>query len=103
MKPIELNSDNFQNETENGLTVVDFWASWCAPCRMMAPVIDELADELKDVKFGKVDVDAEEGLAAVFGISAIPTLVFMKNGREAGRLTGARQKPELIETIEALK
>lgn len=103
MKPIELTSANFQTETENGVAVVDFWAAWCGPCRIMGPVIEELAEEVQGVKFGKVDVDAEEGLAAAFGIQAIPTLVFMKNGRETGRLTGARQKPELLEAIEAIK
>ena len=103
MKPMELNSDNFQTETANGIAVVDFWAVLCGHCRIMAPVIQELADEFKGVKFGKVDVDREEGLAAVFGISAIPTLVFFKDGREAARLTGVRRKPQLIETREALK
>lgn len=80
--------------------LVDFWATWCGPCHMLAPIIKELANELDgQVKVGKMDVDQNPSTAARYGIMSIPTLVLFKDGQEATRLTGLRSKSDLLETI----
>ncbi len=99
----ELTSANFAAETARGLTVVDFWASWCGPCRLLSPIVEELAGELTDVNFAKVNVDDEPELANRFGISAIPTLVMLKNGEPAAQSVGLKGKEELRSLIEGLK
>jgi len=101
MKPIELTSANFADETAAGLTVVDFWASWCGPCKMLAPIVEELSGELTDVKFGKVNVDKEQELAAVFQVDAIPTLYFIKDGKAINKMVGLTAKETLKKMIEA--
>ena len=83
--------------------LVDFWAAWCGPCRMLSPVIEELAAEEPAIKFCKVNVDDEPGLAAQFGVSSIPTLIFSKNGALTGRTVGFRPKAELLELIDGIK
>ncbi len=103
MKPMTLTKSNFNTETAKGLTLVDFWASWCGPCRMIAPVIDELAEELTDVKFGKVNVDEEPYLSDAFSIEVIPTLVLMKDGKPVDRVSGVKQKKDLQAMIERKK
>lgn len=81
--------------------VVDFWAAWCGPCRMIAPIIDQLADEYEGkLKVGKVNVDEQGQLAAQYGVMSIPTLVFFKNGEEVERVVGVRPKPELDKIIQ---
>ena len=85
----ELKEADFDSEVANGTTVVDFWAAWCGPCRMLAPVIEELSESMKDMKFAKVDISAERGLAGRFGVMSIPTLVLFKDGEEVDRLIGA--------------
>jgi thioredoxin 1 len=99
----ELTNANFAAETARGLTVVDFWASWCGPCRLLSPIVEELAGELTDVNFAKVNVDDEPELANRFGISAIPTLVMLKNGEPAAQSVGLKGKEELRSLIEGLK
>jgi thioredoxin 1 len=85
------------------ITVVDFWASWCAPCRMMAPIIDELSKEYAGkVVIAKVDVDAYVELATRFGIRSIPAILFFKNGKEIGREVGACSKGTLLDKIETV-
>jgi thioredoxin 1 len=82
--------------------LVDFWAEWCGPCKMIAPVLEELAGEMGDqVKIAKVDVDSEQGLAAKYGISAIPTLLLFKGGQIVDQMRGAKNKRAIRETIEA--
>ena len=75
--------------------LLDFWASWCGPCRMVAPIVDEIADERADVKVGKVNVDEQPELASKFGVMSIPTLVVMKDGKITNQTVGARPKNQI--------
>ena len=98
MSILHLTSDNFDEIKNSSLALVDFWAGWCMPCRMVAPIIEELAAEFEgSVTVAKVDVDSEGALAAQFGITGIPTVVLFKNGVEAKRFVGVQPK----ETYEA--
>ena len=84
-----------------GTVLVDFWASWCGPCRMLSPVIDELSDELKGkVLVGKLNVDDYTRFAVGLGVTSIPTLILFRNGREAGRLIGAQPKQAILDLID---
>ena len=97
---IVLNEDNFDNTVANGLVPVDFWATWCGPCRMLAPTIDAIATEYKDrVVVGKVDVDESEAIARRFGIMSIPTLFLFKDGEVVEKLVGYRLKIELEQLL----
>ena len=82
MPAMNINKNNFQNEVMNAdkPVLLDFWASWCAPCRMVVPIIEEIASEREDIKVGKINVDEQPELTSKFGITSIPTLVVMKNG-----------------------
>ncbi len=82
-----------------GTVLLDFWAGWCGPCRMMAPVVEEIANERPDVFVGKVDVDAESGLAQKFNIYSIPTFIVLKNGEVTAQTAGARPKAALEELL----
>jgi len=101
-KPVELNEKNFNEVMSNNENVVvDFWAEWCAPCRMIAPVIEELAKEYAGrVVFAKLNTDKNQDLASRFGISAIPTLIYFKKGRPVESIVGAMPKSELKKWIE---
>ncbi len=100
----EILDNNWKELIENNtLVVVDFWAEWCGPCRMVAPIIEELAEEYKDkALIGKVNVDNNPQLTMQFGIRNIPTLVFIKNGELAGKHVGIIRKPELQKKIDEL-
>ncbi len=104
MKVITLTTDNFQSETKNGITVVDFWASWCMPCRMMGPVIEKFADSSDEsVHVGKVNVDENPAIAQEFAVRSIPTIIFFKDGKEAARSVGLTSKESLQKTVDSLK
>ena len=103
--PITITDDSFQAEVvDSSLPVlVDFWAVWCGPCRMVAPIVDELAVEYEGrVKVGKVDVDSEQKIAADYGIRSIPTLLLFKDGELADQVVGAVPKKQLVEKLEAV-
>ena len=96
-----LTDENFQQETASGVTLVDFWAPWCAPCRMMAPALEELAERLDGrATVAKVNVEEAPHLAAAFQISAIPALVVLRDGREVKRLVGLQPGPVLLDAVE---
>lgn len=98
MSAININKNNFQNEVLNSEkpVLLDFWASWCGPCRMVSPIVDEIAAERGDIKVGKVNVDEERELAAQFGVMSIPTLVVIKGGRVVNQMVGARPKSQIL-------
>lgn len=86
-------------ESSSELVLVDFWASWCGPCRMLSPVVDEIADERTDIKVGKVNVDEEPELASKFGVMSIPTLVVLMNGQVRNQSVGVIPKEKIIDMI----
>ena len=101
MSAININKNNFQNEVMNAdkPVLLDFWASWCAPCRMVVPIIEEIASERPDIKVGKISVDEQPELASKFSIMSIPTLVFMKNGKIVQQVSGVRPKKSILEML----
>jgi len=99
----KLTSKDFDEFIKSGKAIIDFYADWCNPCKISSPIIEELSNEIKDVKFGKVDVDKESELARRFYIMSIPTLLFFKNKERIDRVTGAIPKDELIEKIKEIK
>jgi len=99
MKEIKINSQNF-NEIKNGGTVLlDFYADWCAPCRMIAPIIAEIANEREDIRVGKINMDEAADLAREFNVYSIPTLVVLKDGKEVKRATGTRPKSDILSLL----
>ena len=101
MAVITITKDNFQTEVLNSPTTVllDFWATWCGPCRMVAPIVEEIAAENPDLVVGKINVDEEMELAVQFGIASIPTLIVMKDGKMANKTIGYAPKKELLKLL----
>ncbi|HUJ15126.1 MAG TPA: thioredoxin [Thermoanaerobaculia bacterium] len=97
--PITLTDGDFRAQTAKGKFVVDFWAAWCGPCRMIAPLIEQLASERRDVRFGKLNVDENPQTSMSFGVHGIPLLVFFEDGVERGRVVGAVPKGEIAAAI----
>ena len=100
---VTLTQDNFQQQVlqSSSPVLVDFWAEWCGPCKMIAPLLDELADEYDGkVKIGKVNVDEQQGLAAQYGVRAIPTLLVISKGQVAEQMIGAKSKRDLKASLD---
>lgn len=103
MSVISLNEKNFEEEVlkSEKPVLIDFWASWCGPCRMMSPVVDEIAEEMKDeVKVCKINIDEEQNLAVKYDVMSIPTFIVIKEGREIGRSVGVQDKSEIVNMIK---
>ncbi len=98
MSAIKINAQNYQQEVLESpkKVLLDFWASWCGPCRMVLPIVDEIAAERPDIKVGKVNVDEETALASQFGIMSIPTLVVIENGKILRQESGAKDKAAIL-------
>lgn len=101
MSALHLTKENFEAEVMNSdkPVLVDFWASWCGPCRMVLPIIEELAQELTEVKVCKVNVDEQEELAARFKVMTIPTLMVFKDGKAVSSSAGAKSKAQILEML----
>jgi thioredoxin 1 len=101
MTPITITKDNFDQEVlqSDKPVLLDFWAVWCGPCRMMSPIIDEIAETVADVKVGKVNVDEEEELAAKFGIMSIPTILAFKDGKLVNQTIGVQPKESILSMV----
>ena len=101
MSALNINKNNFKEEVLNSKVPVllDFWAPWCGPCRMVVPIVEQIGDERADIKVGKVNVDEESELAGQFGVLSIPTLVVMKEGRIVNKAVGARNKRQILELL----
>ena len=102
MSAIKITAENYENEVLNSdkPVLLDFWAAWCGPCKMVSPLVDEIALENADIKVGKINVDEQTELAAKFGVMSIPTLVVMENGKEVNRSIGAMPKASILKLVK---
>lgn len=102
MAVVHFTKEMFQNQVREakGTALVDFWATWCGPCKMQSPILDQLEGEVSDVVIGKVNVDDEQDLAAEFGIMTIPTIVIFRDGEEVRRVSGLQSKQALLDMLK---
>ena len=102
MSVLKITSENFESEVINSKepVMIDFFANWCGPCKMMSPVIDEIAEELQNIKVGKINVDENQDLAMKYNVMSIPTIVIIKDGREIKRFVGVQDKENLIKDLK---
>ena len=100
---LQITKDNFEEEVlkSDKPTVVDFWAEWCGPCKVLGPEFEALSSEMSDVKFAKLDVDNNQDIASKFGVMSIPTMILFKGGNEVDRAVGARSKEDIKKWIES--
>jgi thioredoxin 1 len=103
MSIVHITKENFQSVVKESPkpVLIDFWATWCGPCKMIAPIVEEIAAEREDIIVGKIDVDQEMELAMQFGITSIPTLVLRKNGEVAATMVGYRPKADILNLLNA--
>lgn len=102
MSLLKLDNNNFNEVREReGISLIDFYADWCGPCRMVMPIVEEIANERVDLLVGKVNVDDNKDLAREFGVFSIPTLVVIKDGKEIARATGAKSKEKILDMVGA--
>lgn len=97
-----LNDTNFDSAIASGITVVDFFANWCGPCKMLTPILEETASEMPEIKFYKVDVDVSNALAARYQVSSIPNLIIFKDGKAVDQIIGFAPKNQIIDKIRAV-
>ena len=101
MSAIKVNKSNFESvKNSDQPLLLDFYADWCGPCRMLSPIVEEIAEERDDIVVGKINVDEEGELAQAFGVMSIPTLILFKDGEEVGRLVGVQPKQSILNMIE---
>ena len=103
MSVLHINKDNFNElvEKSDKVVLLDFWAPWCGPCRMVSPIVDQIAEEHTDFAVGKVNVDEEPELASRFGVMSIPTLVVVKGGQVVRQEVGAKPKPQIVAMVQS--
>ena len=99
MSIVVVTKENFEEIKKNSVVMLDFYADWCGPCRMVAPTVHEIAEERSDVTVGKINVDNDPDLAQAFGVMSIPTIVILKGGEEAARAVGVRTKQQLLDML----
>lgn len=101
MSVMNITKNNFQEEVvrSDKPVLLDFWATWCGPCRMVSPIVDEIANERGDLKIGKINIDEQQELASAFQIMSIPTLVMMKEGKVVNQMIGARPKSQILSML----
>jgi len=103
MSIVHITKENFQSVVlqSSKPVLIDFWAVWCGPCKMIAPIVEEIANDRSDIVVGKIDVDQKMELAMQFGITSIPTLVLMKDGKPAATMVGYRPKADILKLLDA--
>ncbi len=99
---LELNDSNFKETVDKGVTLVDFWAPWCGPCRMMTPIIEEIAHEKADIQVAKVNIDECPGIAQQYNILSIPTLIYFKDGQPIHQSVGVVSKKAILDKLSSL-
>lgn len=101
MNTMKITKDNFEQEVlkSNKPVLLDFWAAWCGPCKMISPIVEEIAGEVTDTKVGKVNIDEQPELASAFGIMSIPTLVAIKDGKVVNKMVGVRPKASILQML----
>ena len=96
----KLKTSDFYSAIENGTVLVDFYADWCGPCRMVAPIVEEISNERDDIVVGKINVDDDSAIAVKYGVMSIPTLIIFKDGQEKSRIVGARPKSAILAELD---